>query len=183
MPPTASALRAPTPKPANSTCAAWMKSLGHSRPWTRSRRSGIRTWFETVNQTILQSSAGFQPATQQRIASLQTSANSKWRKAKSVFRPRCSFNPIATKICITKTWTPSSAPATPPNLRTSPKLTTIHPAKTSSTAPLEQWESLEDRDLFLAIGHELAFGLRIHEFSQARWNWHKTEHGYPVLDG
>lgn len=37
--------------------------------------------------------------------------------------------------------------------------------------------------MFLAIGHELAFGLRRAEMAQARWDWLKTAAaGYPVLD-
>jgi hypothetical protein len=36
--------------------------------------------------------------------------------------------------------------------------------------------------MFLAIGHELAFGLRKGELGQARWNWHTVRAGYPVMD-
>jgi integrase len=48
---------------------------------------------------------------------------------------------------------------------------------------LAAWEALDDRNLFLALGHELAFGLRIGEVAQARWNWWTVRQGYPVLDG
>jgi hypothetical protein len=37
------------------------------------------------------------------------------------------------------------------------------------------------RDVFLAVGHSLAFGLRRGEIDQARWSWWSTEPGYPVL--
>jgi integrase len=48
---------------------------------------------------------------------------------------------------------------------------------------LAAWEVLDDRNLFLAIGHELAFGLRIGEVAQAKWSWWTARQGYPVLDG
>jgi integrase len=57
------------------------------------------------------------------------------------------------------------------------------PAETIIQETLTAWEQLEDRDLFLAIGHELAFGLRAGELAQAKWDWHQTRQGYPVLDG
>jgi integrase len=41
----------------------------------------------------------------------------------------------------------------------------------------------QDRNLYLAIGHELSFGLRIGEMAQAKWGWHQVRSGYPVLDG
>ena len=37
--------------------------------------------------------------------------------------------------------------------------------------------------MFVAIGHELAFGLRRGEIAQARWDWWKAGPGYPVLSG
>jgi integrase len=49
-------------------------------------------------------------------------------------------------------------------------------------ATLEAWEAIQDRNLFLAIGHELAFGLRLAEIAQATWQWWTTREGYPVLD-
>lgn len=50
-------------------------------------------------------------------------------------------------------------------------------------ATLDAWEKLDDRDLFLAIGHELSFGLRAGELGQAKWSWWTVRSGYPVLDG
>jgi len=50
-------------------------------------------------------------------------------------------------------------------------------------ATIDAWQKIEDRNLFLAIGHELVFGLRIREMAQAKWNWWTTRQGYPVLDG
>jgi integrase len=57
------------------------------------------------------------------------------------------------------------------------------PADHIIKATLEAWHTIEDRNLFLAIGHELAFGLRKGEIAQARWTWWTTREGYPVLDG
>lgn len=42
------------------------------------------------------------------------------------------------------------------------------------------WEQLEDRNLFLAIGHELAFGLRVGEVAQARPSWWQVRFGTPM---
>ena len=67
--------------------------------------------------------------------------------------------------------------------RSVPKIAYNPPDDALIERTLSAWEALTDRDLFLAIGHELSFGLRIAEFSQARWNWHTEKHGYPVLDG
>jgi integrase len=57
------------------------------------------------------------------------------------------------------------------------------PAEAIIKATLEAWQLLEDRNLFLAVGHALAFGLRKSEIGQARWSWWTTRGGYPVLDG
>ena len=66
----------------------------------------------------------------------------------------------------------------------------LTPPETIIQQTLTDWEALgngasvpANRDLFLAIGHELAFGLRLAEMSQAKWNWHTERNGYPVLDG
>ena len=64
-----------------------------------------------------------------------------------------------------------------------PKISYYPPRAEIIHQTLADWEQLTDRDLFLAIGHELAFGLRISEFAQARWNWHAEQNEYPVLDG
>jgi integrase len=47
---------------------------------------------------------------------------------------------------------------------------------------LRDWMATSDRNLFLAIGHELAFGLRAGELSQAKWSWWTSRNGYPVVD-
>ena len=56
------------------------------------------------------------------------------------------------------------------------------PSEDAIRSTLADWEKLEDRNLFLAIGHELAFGLRKSEIAQARWNWWTERNGHHVLD-
>ena len=84
-----------------------------------------------------------------------------------------------------------------------PPLSAPHPPR-NADSPLEAWRNLKDvpmsfvfykgdtkrrinvrgRDMFIAIGFELAFGLCHAEMAQARWNWLNTAvAGYPVLDG
>lgn len=48
-------------------------------------------------------------------------------------------------------------------------------------ATLAAWEVLEDRDIFLCVGHALAFGLRKSDIGQARWTWHVQQSGQPFL--
>jgi integrase len=47
---------------------------------------------------------------------------------------------------------------------------------------LAAWAAAEDADLFLAIGLELSFGLRLGEVRQARWGWLTVRAGVPMLD-
>lgn len=55
------------------------------------------------------------------------------------------------------------------------------PSDTIIAQTLAAWEACEDRNLFLAIGHMLAFGLRIGEVEQARQNWWVVKYGGPML--
>jgi hypothetical protein len=48
-------------------------------------------------------------------------------------------------------------------------------------AMLTAWEKLEDRDIFLAVGHALSYGLRKGEIGQAKWGWHVQQNGQPFL--
>jgi integrase len=64
-----------------------------------------------------------------------------------------------------------------------PRICYNPPADEVIAATLGAWELLEDRNLFLAIGLELAFGLRVGEVAQARSGWFNYRQGYPVLDG
>lgn len=64
-----------------------------------------------------------------------------------------------------------------------PRIEYNPPAEKIIADTLKAWAELEERNLFLAIGLELAFGLRVGEVVQARPNWFSTRHNYPVLDG
>jgi integrase len=59
------------------------------------------------------------------------------------------------------------------------------PSDAIIAATLAAWEALgngdSSRNLFLAIGHELAFGLRAGEVAQARWDWWTVKYGSPML--
>jgi integrase len=48
---------------------------------------------------------------------------------------------------------------------------------------IDAWEKLTDRNMFLAMGYELAYGLRKGEMSQAKWGWSVVKEGAPGLDG
>jgi hypothetical protein len=145
--------------------------------------SRVRTWFETVNAIIL-----VEPD-QERAGSLQTSANSKWRKARSVFRPKC-LESYRDKNLFHETMEAFVRAGNAAKFENIPKVDYHPPRQDILAATFAAWEALANpangdthRDLFLAIGHELAFGLRIAEFAQARWNWHHAENGYPVIEG
>jgi len=47
---------------------------------------------------------------------------------------------------------------------------------------LRDWEQLDDRNLFLAIGWILSFGLRKSNVIAAHWDWIRQEHGHWKLD-
>jgi integrase len=64
-----------------------------------------------------------------------------------------------------------------------PRKDYLPPAETIINATFEAWKALNDRNLFLAIGHALAFGLRAGEIIQAKWKWWTQREGYPVLEG
>jgi integrase len=64
-----------------------------------------------------------------------------------------------------------------------PKREYLPPDEIIIKETMDSWSTLSDRDLFLAIGHELAFGLRAGEVVQAKWGWWAHREGYPVLEG
>jgi len=109
------------------------------------------------------------------------SQNSIWRQAASICAPRARGtyealkigHPslgeflVAGKMC-TKKVKRSTAPT---------------PGDDIEAATVKAWEACEDRNLFLAIGHMLAFGLRVGELEQCRWSWWVTKYGAPMLCG
>lgn len=135
-----------------------------------------RSWF-----TAKTAEAQAEPD-QAKAASLKRSANSRFIQAASLFTPRAldtyqaagcwhrhfeDFVKIGLMLRFTRVNNPQYNP----------------PGDETIRATLADWEKLTDRDLFLAIGHELAFGLRKQEMAQARWSWWTVREGYPVLDG
>lgn len=110
-------------------------------------------------------------------------ANSLWRQAASLCAPRAlftyrklkMFHPCLEEFASTGTVCQRPVSKTPPR----------PPSDDIIAATLKAWEQLGNddaaRNLFLAIGHELAFGLRAGEVSQARWNWWTIKYGAPML--
>jgi len=135
-----------------------------------------RAWFSAA--TARAAAAQSQTAE----ASIKRSANSRYVHASSLFTPRAIAAYQAAGV---------DHPAFADFLKVGalnlftrlPKDHYNPPPEEVIRATLEAWTALEDRNLFLAIGHELAFGLRAGELSQARWSWWAEREGYPVLDG
>lgn len=135
-----------------------------------------RRWFEQASKKSM-------AATDQgEKASIKRSANSRFVQAKSLFAPKALavyrdlgvHHPGMDEFVSTgETFKFSKLPTTSFN----------PPADTIIKATLEAWDKLEERNLFLAIGFELAFGLRIGELGYAKWKWLSSREGYPVLDG
>lgn len=144
-----------------------------------------RQWFEAVQLVVLNC------VDQEAAASLKRSANSRWAQAKSLFTDRCLAH-YQDKELIQDPSALRAFVAAGDNARFNriPKQNYNPPSEDIIRKTLEAWEALgasnsspSTKDLFLAIGHELAFGLRLAEMSQARWSWHTERNGYPILDG
>lgn len=56
------------------------------------------------------------------------------------------------------------------------------PTDTTLSATLDTWRTHPDRNLYLAVGLMLAFGLRKAEVTAARWDWITLREGVPYLD-
>jgi len=137
----------------------------------------IRDYFETVTAKVMDLTD------QQQIASLKRSANSRWLQARSLFTEKC-LSCYQNREVI----------AQPDDLRAFchagnvamfnriPKQNYNPPSEATIAKTLDSWMKMDNRDTFLAIGHELAFGLRLSEMAQARWSWHTERNAYPVLD-
>lgn len=107
------------------------------------------------------------------------SANSLWRQAASLGAPRAVFTYKKLKIyhaCLdafARTGTVCQRPVS--------KAAARPPSDETIARTLDAWTALENRNLFLAIGHELAFGLRAGEVCQAKGNWWAVKYGAPTL--
>ena len=141
-----------------------------------------RKFFENIQTKILATND------QEAVASFKRSANSRWAQAKSLFTDRCLSHYQDKELIPAGTSGRAGLEAfvkAGDNARFNriPKQNYHPPSEDIIRATFAAWEKLEDRNLFLAIGHELAFGLRLAEMAQAKWNWHTERAGYPVLDG
>lgn len=134
-----------------------------------------RRWFEHASAKALEATNQADKTT------IKRSANSRWGQAKSVFAPKALAVYRATQIhhphmeefvTAGETFKFSKLPATAFN----------PPPETLIQSTLDAWHKIEDRNLFLAIGFALSFGLRAGELAQAKWSWLTTREGYPVID-
>lgn len=119
---------------------------------------------------------------QQRQATIKRSANSRYRQAASVFAPRALASYKLANID-TADFEKFLASGELHSFTKLPKQEYNPPSEKIIQDTLTAWEQIEDRNLFLALGHELAFGLRAGETIQVKWSWWTEREGYPVLDG
>lgn len=134
-----------------------------------------KTWFNIASQAVQNEQS------QTAQGSVRRSANSVIAQAKSLFVPRALefYHDNELELpnvqefllaCKTRKFTKAIK-------------TDYHaPAETVIQQTLKDWQALDDRDLFLVIGHSLSFGLRKGEIIQAKWNWHTTRDTVPCLD-
>jgi integrase len=138
-----------------------------------------RNFFADVNKSALAESD------QVAAASMRRTANSSWRRIKSMFTPKCEehyktrglYHPVMAEFV-------KAGEAAKFTGRTVPKIAYNPPPDEIVQKTLVEWEALAevDRNLYLAIGHELAFGLRAGEVSQVAWGWHQVRNGFHVLE-
>lgn len=113
--------------------------------------------------------------------SLRRTANSIMRQAKSLFTPR-ALNAYKKAGLALPSVQDFLAAADADSFTKAVKKDYNPPAESIIQKTLEDWKQLEDRNLFLAIGHALAFGMRKEEIAIARWSWHATRDGVPLID-
>jgi integrase len=147
-----------------------------SLPVTEINAALAHAWFTAAGLKV---KAAPDQATQN---SLKKSANSRFVQASSLFTPRAraSYQTKGLDQACFSEFTSAG------QLQRFTRLAKDHynpPADAIIQTTLADWLAIEDRNLFLAIGHELAFGLRKGELAQATWRWWSTREGYPVLDG
>lgn len=156
-----------------------LKQIAGSVPFVRDLTPAlIRAWFNDVTTKTLATTE------QEAAASMKRSANSRWAQARSLFTAKCLAWYRDQEIIASDAGLIAFRDAGElAEFTRIPKVSYNPPSETIIAATLEAWANVTDRDLFLAIGHELSFGLRLHEVAQARWSWHTSRNDYPVLDG
>jgi len=135
-----------------------------------------RRWFELATAKIQEA------PDQQKQASLRRSANSRFNQARCLYAPKAlaAYKDKGIACDAMEKFTEAFKTF---RFKGGKTVTDYNPPSDEITQQtLADWEKIEDRNLFLAIGHELAFGLRIGEIGQAKWSWWTTRQGYPVID-
>lgn len=120
-------------------------------------------------------------SSQEASGRVKRSANSTWCQAVCLFRP---------KLLVAYQKAGLTLPDLKPFLgvfdeEKFTKCTTVYnpPGDDVIRKTLHAWCKLSDRNMFLAVGLELACGLRRNEVSQVTWSMLTTRHGAPILDG
>ena len=143
---------------------------------TQINKSLARQWFQSAKTNI-----DAEPD-QRAQASLIKSANSRFKQAKSLFTPPARacyqelgidnecFDEFVLAFKMFKLKESKQSESFDP------------PSDLVIEQTLRDWLTVSDRNLFVAIGHELAFGLRAGELRQATWSWWSERSGYPVID-
>jgi|GEM_PF-1348646 len=156
--------------------AVYSVSDAGTLPITQVNAACARRWFEIAYkkcQTITD---------QAEQGSIRRSANSRYAQARSVLieRARDSYRDHGCWAeCLAEFFNAFNTH----KFTRLPKPDYNPPSDEIISATLDAWRQLSDRDLFLAIGHELSFGLRKGELAQTTWGHWKMREGYPVLDG
>lgn len=121
---------------------------------------------------------------QQAAIRIRRTANSTLAQARAVFAPRARPTYEAKGL-----WAPCLAAFyetyNTRRFTRLPKTGYTPPPDAVITATLTAWRAIDsaaDRNLFLAVGLELAFGLRIGEIGQARWSWLTARNQCPCID-
>lgn len=199
----ATKLRAPVAATILQICTAYEESPGDASPSTRRQNVNalhqlLRTACSTasidtlsareINPSLVQKWFRFAmeraeaSGDQLAEASIKKSANSRFVQASSLFTDRARAF-YATRSIDLPAFGEFVRAGHVHRFTRLPKDQFNPPAEAVIKATLDAWQLLEDRNLFLAVGHALSFGLRKGEIAQARWGWWTTRGGYPVLDG
>jgi hypothetical protein len=190
-------MRQPAPaKPATITQIIAAYKTGPSAAGADTRRRNCGSFRLIVplpadNVTDITAAAArslFARATQRAMAapdqgksnSIKRTAMATWRAARSLFTPVCIDDYKAKGLyhaCIDE----FLAAGDLARFKKLPKITYVLPADGLIERTLTEWQKLSDRNLFLAVGFELIFGLRAKETAQAKWNWLQRKYGSPML--
>lgn len=153
-----------------------------SLPASQVNAGAARKWFALASSNAAAVVASTANA-QRQAASVKRSANSRFAHARSLFIPRALAAYTEADLVVPDCVEEFANGGKAHRFNRLPRSEYNPPGDKIVQDTLSAWEALEDKDLFLAIGHELSFGLRKGELAQARWNWWSVRQGYPVIDG